>query len=247
MKDQCLSVNGLKIAFCEAGQGQPLLFLHGLGFKPKVYQATIYELSKKFRVIAPALLGHGQSDFIPVHFKFDNFAEVMGGFIEQFSLNNIILVGHSLGGAVALHISYKKPEIIKQLFLIDPIGLKIDRPKEQWQKLLMRKTIINLQYPHGYQQIIHFLRDVSGRFNDFKLAARLTTNLDLENMLQYIKVPTYLLFGEKDVFFPKEYAHWFAGKIPHSHLEIIKKQGHDWCLNRPKLFKEVLEKYVYTD
>ena len=243
MKSQFQTVDGHRIEYYQLGQGQPLFFLHGWGARPVAYSQTIKRLADRFQVIAPVMLGHGRSDPVPQDYKFHDYAEVVNRFLKKMNPQNPIVVGHSLGGAVSIYIVGHNSSINK-LFLVNSSGLHIERSGSQWRNLWIRKALFNLKYPHGFRQLAYFFLNSAKHFSDLKISARLTQGLDLENVLQYIKVPTYLLWGDRDYFFPVEYAQRFCQKIPTCHLEIINNQGHDWCLVRPQLFSEVFSKYA---
>lgn len=244
MIEKSLMVGDFKLIYYELGQGQPLIFLHGWGSQPKAYSRTIKELSQRFRVIAPCLLGHGLSSSVPDKFSFTEFSELAYQFIKKLNLTDIILVGHSLGGAIAVFIAQKDPSLIKKLFLVDSTGLSVKRSKHKWRRLWIKKALFNLKYRPGYQQLFKFITHNSKNLVNAKRTAKLTKGLDLENMLQYVSVPTVLLWGQKDFFFSEEYANRFQQKIPNSRLIIIPGQGHDWCLVRPKLFNKVIKENV---
>jgi len=244
MIEKKITVGNHQIVYYELGQGQPLVFLHGWGAQPKAYSRTIKELSQQFRVIAPCLLGHGHSSSIPQEFQFADYAEVIYQFIKKLNLTNIILVGHSLGGAVATYLSQKDPQIIKKLFLVDSTGLPVKRSKHMWRLLWIKKALFNLKYWLGYQQLFKFITHNLMNLANTKRTAKLTKGLDVENMLQYVTVPTVLLWGKKDFFFSEEYANRFQKKIANSRLIVIPGQGHDWCLVQPKLFKKIISANV---
>lgn len=112
----------MKLYFRELGEGQPLMILHGLfGFSDN-WQTHAKKLSEYYRVILVDLRNHGRSDWSD-DFSYDLMADDVHELITELKLEDLILVGHSMGGKVAMRLAQKYEDSIEKLVVVD-IGMK---------------------------------------------------------------------------------------------------------------------------
>ncbi len=122
---QKLSKSNIDIAYRELGQGPyTLLFIHGLGNSLIGWENNIKNLAASFRCIAVDLPGNGLSSKDDYPYSIPFFANCLIDFITTKKLSNIVLVGHSMGGQVAMWMAHLQPNIISKLILIAPAGLE---------------------------------------------------------------------------------------------------------------------------
>ncbi|SDP39765.1 Pimeloyl-ACP methyl ester carboxylesterase [Nakamurella panacisegetis] len=124
-----LGIAGL--TFTEAGRGEPVLFIHGLISDHRTWSAQMEALSASHRVIAPDLFGHGEVDdsdggLRQVDFSLGGHAAAIRDLLDGLGLDRVIVVGHSLGGGVALELAYLFPERVRALALVSSGGLGPD-------------------------------------------------------------------------------------------------------------------------
>ncbi|MDY6933977.1 MAG: alpha/beta hydrolase [Spirochaetota bacterium] len=127
LKSSFVNVNNYNIHYVSAGEGEPIILIHGWLCWGAYWNRIIPLLSKRYRVYALDLLGNGISDkpcnnFIK--YTIDEQVEIVEKFIEQLSLNNVCIMGHSLGGATAAKVAMNSPEKIKKLVLIGAVGFR---------------------------------------------------------------------------------------------------------------------------
>ncbi len=128
----------MKLHYREMGEGRPLVILHGLfGFSDN-WQSHAKKLAEYFRVILVDLRNHGHSDWSD-DFSYELMAQDVLELFDDLSLEEVILVGHSMGGKVAMHVAQMREEILEKLVVVD-MGLK--------------------QYPMHHQHIIAGIRSV---------------------------------------------------------------------------------------
>jgi len=112
----------MKLYFRELGKGKPMIILHGLfGFSDN-WQTLATNFSEYFRVILIDFRNHGHSPWSD-DFSYDLMVDDLKELIDDLNLENIILVGHSMGGKVAMHFAQKFPEKIEKLVVVD-MGVK---------------------------------------------------------------------------------------------------------------------------
>jgi pimeloyl-ACP methyl ester carboxylesterase len=121
-----MTLHGDRVAYRDEGTGEPLLLIHGMGNSSVAWRSVIPRLSKKYRVIAPDLPGHGQSDKRRGDYSLGAFAVQMRDLLEALDIPQATVVGHSLGGGVAMQFAYQHREYCRRLVLISSGGLGSD-------------------------------------------------------------------------------------------------------------------------
>lgn len=122
------TVNGVRLHYLTCGEGEPLLLLHGRGDCAALFAPIFVPLAQERRVIALDLPGWGLSDKPPFtgHSAEDALALWVGavvGFMDEQGLSDVDLLGHSMGGFIALGVALAHPERVRNLILTDPGGL----------------------------------------------------------------------------------------------------------------------------
>jgi len=118
LRIQYTTVHGYRRAFRTAGSGPPVLLIHGIGDSSDTWDPVIEELAEHYTVIAPDLLGHGRSDRPRADYSIAAFACGMRDLISVLDLDRVTVVGHSLGGGIAMQFAYQFPERCERLALV---------------------------------------------------------------------------------------------------------------------------------
>ena len=118
-----LELNGDRIAYQDLGRGSTVLLIHGMGGSSQTWREVLPHLAARHRVIAPDLLGHGQSDKPRADYSLGAFAVWLRDLLYQLGVSRVTLVGHSLGGGVAMQFAHQHPEYVERLVLISSGGL----------------------------------------------------------------------------------------------------------------------------
>jgi pimeloyl-ACP methyl ester carboxylesterase len=116
-------VHGHRRAFVLAGSGPPLLLLHGIGNSAQTWAGVIDRLAESHTVLAPDLLGHGSSDKPRGDYSIAGYANGMRDLLSVLDIEQATVVGHSLGGGIALQFAYQFPERCQRLVLVGSGGL----------------------------------------------------------------------------------------------------------------------------
>src|SRR3954447_5409106 len=116
-------VHGYRRAFVLAGDGPPLLLLHGIGNSAQTWAGVIDRLAAEHHVLAPDLLPHGSSDKPRGDYSVASYANGMRDLLSVLDLEQVTVVGHSLGGGIALQFAYQFPERCERLVLVGSGGL----------------------------------------------------------------------------------------------------------------------------
>jgi len=116
-------VHGYRRAFVDVGAGPPLLLIHGIGDSSDTFKHLIPELAKDHRVIAPDLLGHGRSDKPRADYSVGGYANAMRDLLSVLDIDRVSVVGHSLGGGVAMQFAYQHPHRCERVILVSSGGV----------------------------------------------------------------------------------------------------------------------------
>jgi pimeloyl-ACP methyl ester carboxylesterase len=119
-------VHGYRRAFLRAGSGPVLLLVHGIGDSSRAWRDLIPGLARDHTVIAPDLLGHGRSDKPRADYSVAAYANGMRDLLGVLGVDRVTIVGHSLGGGVAMQFAYQYPERVERLVLVSTGGVGRD-------------------------------------------------------------------------------------------------------------------------
>lgn len=123
---QFRTIHGYRRAFRIAGSGPALLLIHGVGDKSESWGPVHAKLAQRFTVIAPDLLGHGESDKPRADYSLPAFANGMRDLLAVLGIERVTLVGHSFGGGVAMQFAYQYPHLVERLVLVSAGGVESD-------------------------------------------------------------------------------------------------------------------------
>jgi pimeloyl-ACP methyl ester carboxylesterase len=121
-----ITVAGLTIEYLTAGEGAPLLLLHGVGDSAQTWELTIPILARTHRVYAPSLPGFGMSAKEGSDFSPEFFTSFVTTFLDALELKQVAIAGNSLGGLIAMRLALESPDRVNALVLIDSAGLGRD-------------------------------------------------------------------------------------------------------------------------
>jgi pimeloyl-ACP methyl ester carboxylesterase len=251
IQSKTIKVGGLDVHYYTAGQGEPLVVIHGGGGDARTWLKNISELSQKYTVYAPDLPGYGGSQPLNGNYYIPELSEFLGGFAGKLGLDTFYLVGHSMGGGVALDFALKSPRKIKKLVLIS--SLCLGREIAFWVRLMSIPAFIKslgavtLAVLRSIKWLVEHLNPaefimplspasmtVGGNITTFK-----QQTLVLENRLGEIAVPTLLVWGARDPIVPVGHAYRAAKIIPDCRIKIFEKRGHN-------VHREELEEFSST-
>ena len=123
---QTMTLHGDRVAYRDEGAGEVLLLIHGMGGSSASWREIVPKLSKKYRVVAPDLLGHGESDKPRGDYSLGAFAVFLRDFLDALGIPEVTVVGHSLGGGVAMQFAHQHRDYCQRLVLISSGGLGDD-------------------------------------------------------------------------------------------------------------------------
>jgi len=143
MSDICckqINVEGHDVRYYTAGEGEPLIVIHGGGGDARTWLRNIEELSSSYTVYAPDLPGYGGSQPLDGKYYIPELTDFLDGFSDNLGLERFHLVGHSLGGGVALNYALHSPHRIKKLVLVSSLCLGSEIA--WWVRLISVPTLL---------------------------------------------------------------------------------------------------------
>jgi pimeloyl-ACP methyl ester carboxylesterase len=226
-----IEVEGLRIAYERAGQGPPLVLLHGFVGDSREWRRQIDELSDEFMVVAWDAPGSGRSSDPPESFRMPDYAHCLAGFLDALSLGRPHVAGLSFGGALALELYHRHPTIPMTLVLAGAyagwagsLGPEIARQRlEQSLKVadlppdqFARAMIPTLFSESASAESVNEFAAIMSEFHPagFRAMARSLAEADLRDVLPRIDVPTLLLYGDKDVRAPLTWGRTLTPRSP---------------------------------
>ncbi|HZQ32754.1 MAG TPA: alpha/beta hydrolase [Mycobacterium sp.] len=123
---QFRTIHGYRRAFRVAGEGPAILLIHGIGDNSSTWEAVQTKLAQRFTVIAPDLLGHGKSDKPRADYSVAAYANGMRDLLAVLDIERVTVVGHSLGGGVAMQFAYQYPQLVERIVLVGTGGVTKD-------------------------------------------------------------------------------------------------------------------------
>ncbi len=262
--ERFVTIRGRRICYVDEGTGPTILFLHGLGANIRRWQATLQEFAKFFRVIAYDHPGFGKSEKPNCAYNMAFFAETLRDFVRQLGLNNFHLIGHSLGGAVALDYLLKTSHApVRSVILVAPAGIRPRHPI--WQRglaaLLLRNCWGARLMPRLVGASVYSPNELTDEM--VSLAASVTADPEWPKLrratvrtalailgycvreeLRNVQVPLGIIWGEQDSLQPVQLALEMHQKVPRARLSVIPDCGHFPMLERPDEFHKVLRSFL---
>ncbi|WP_326547057.1 alpha/beta hydrolase [Mycolicibacterium sp. ND9-15] len=123
---QFRTIHGYRRAYRVAGSGPAILLIHGIGDNSTTWDTVQSKLAQRFTVIAPDLLGHGKSDKPRADYSVAAYANGMRDLLSVLDTERVTVVGHSLGGGVAMQFAYQFPQLVDRLILVGAGGVTKD-------------------------------------------------------------------------------------------------------------------------
>lgn len=120
------TIHGYRRAYVRAGEGPALLLIHGIGDSSATWDALVPTLAEHFTVIVPDLLGHGASDAPRADYTISAYANGMRDLLGYLGIERATVIGHSLGGGIAMQFAYQYPQLCERLVLVSSGGVGPD-------------------------------------------------------------------------------------------------------------------------
>src|SRR5712691_3828889 len=239
---ETIEVAGTPVAMRRKGEGDPLLFLHGAGFTGQ-WLPFHEELARGADVLAPEHIGFGGRRFQDWLHGFDDLVLHYEDLRSEKGLEQLDLVGYSLGGWIAAEYAVFYPERVRKLVLITPAGLRVPgkpiadmmamEPEELFGLIFNDPTNMHLVTPD-----VEDIDTVVQIYEEMTTLARLAWNPRydprLQRRLRRITCPTLVIGAENDRLIPDEMCDLYTEQLPDARLERVPGTGHALVVEQPE-------------
>ncbi|MBN1320020.1 MAG: alpha/beta hydrolase [Thermoleophilia bacterium] len=261
-----VQLGGLRIAYTQAGQGPPLVLLHGGMDDGRSWRRQLDGLSGEFTVLAWDAPGCGRSSDVPDSWRMPHFAEALAGWLEAIGIERPHVLGLSWGSSVALEFYQRHPSVPASLTLASAYAgwagsLPPDEVAARLESVLAaadspRETLLQglpgLLGPAMPKESVHELLDIwmdsagSRHPGGYRAIAHSMAEADLRGVLPQIRVPTLLLYGELDQRAPLCVARDLHDSIPGAELVVIPGAGHLSNIETPEEFNAQVRRFIHS-
>ncbi len=246
-------IGGAKIQLLRGGDGPPLLFLHG-AMGGGLWLPFLEQLAKRFSVYAPAHPGFGRSEDPPWLDSMDDMVHYYLDFLDWLGRKKVHLVGLSLGGWIAAELATLCSHRIDRLVLVDSAGLRVDGVKVPDLFAMTPEEVVGHIFAKPETAAALYPADPTPDQMELLLRQRMTLarlgwnpylhNPKLPRRLGRIRVPTLIVWGERDRLFPLEVAQAWERAIPGARLAVLEGSAHVPPLDDPGRFVRTVTRFL---
>lgn len=223
-----------QLYFRVVGRGEPLVLIHGYGVSGHVWYRVLPYLARQHEVFIVDLPGYGRSKTSGVwHLR--EMAPVLDQWLQKLQLPPVALIGHSMGGAIAIHLVAHAPERIDRLVLVNAAGIPLQAPLP----VLATRSLHSIFQTGNGSLPLPMIRDIlQPRFQLLWQTAQEMKRSDFRAELAQISVPTLIIWGERDVMLPIALGYSLKEALPHATFITMPHCGHRPMLAQPALFSK---------
>ena len=261
VEQKIVNAGNINTFYLSAGTGEPLVLLHGAGGGAVLWGPIIDLLSRHFHVIAPDVVGYGESDKPDAPYDKKFFSTWLCKFCDSLNIEKINLLGNSQGGAIAMQFTLDNPNRVKKLMLVGSAGLggwgispgamfnmaaaNIFPTKRTVQKIVkyLVHKIDNFPGDDGIAYLLEVIRSSGGKLPFVNGKGRAVAPFSSDKLRQ-ITSPALIIWGEKDRILPVSHGQKGHKKMPGAQFRIIPDAGHTPFIDLPEEFKDIVLSFI---
>jgi len=274
IEEQRIEVEGLLTRYLAAGEGPPLLLLHGVGDNALDWRWVMPALARTHRVYAPDLPGSGGSAKPDADYSPAFFTSFISTLLDALGVERTTVIGNSLGGLIGLRLALSEPERVTALGLVSSGGLGREvtyalralalpgcgrlavawgkRPPGAAQRALGRSTLlfarprrVPLEWLKEQYRLARLPGFVEAQLASVRAQVSLKGQREvLVDQLARLEVPTIVVWGMRDRVLPYSQAKEAASRLPEGSLELISDCGHIPHVEQPERFVSSLDRFL---
>jgi pimeloyl-ACP methyl ester carboxylesterase len=243
--DRFVTVMGVRTRYVEDGEhngGIPLLVVHGYnGSCDYWYPYFLPLVAEERRVIALDIPGCGHSGRLASHTA-ESYAEFLVAFLDTLNVERADIMGHSMGGLLALATAARYPNRVRKIVLIDSAGLpELARP--HWRVPLRAATDSSMRMWRLYPSFVKTGLQARSARESLDMIRKYSVRQDLRQ----IHAPALVLWGSRDRVVPLEHGAFMAKHIPGARLAVVRGAGHLPFYEQPRLCKRLVLGFLRED
>jgi pimeloyl-ACP methyl ester carboxylesterase len=257
--------DGVRLRICDRGAGErTIVLVHGWKLSHRAFDHAILRLSRGHRVVAFDLRGMGESDKPNGRYDFDEHADDLAFVMDELGLEDVTLVGWSMGCSVALQHMARGGRGVARLVLING-PIKLARSEDDSFPWSMTEEVLEGYFSdmeeHWPSQERQFITDSLHRppadlvntlfaitqqapLEGLLRIVRAQAKLDFRDLLPRIEVPVLALYGRHDPYYPVELGGWIAQQCPRGEAVVFEESAHYPFIEEKERFAEVLAEFA---
>lgn len=262
---------GARVNYVEIGEGEPIVFVHGISGSWQNWLENIPHFARERRVVALDLPGFGASPMPSWEIDIPAYGRLLHDFCEKLGIEGATVVGNSMGGFIAVEAVTAAPGHFERLVLVSAAGIiNTWNPEERavatawaWKVFgphYARRSRFIVSRPRARDFVFRPFMRYPGRLREDLLLEQIESGLkqadgfgdalqavirhDIRERLAAVEMPTMIIWGQSDRVIPMSAALSYHRRIPHSRLEIFERTGHVPQLERPARFNALLDDFL---
>ncbi len=244
-------INGKQLFYDIQGHGTPILMIHGSMSTHRVWDRQLV-LAKKYGLLFLDLPGHGQSEPFEGDITVQRFAGVVAQLIQEVDQKGVFVMGHSLGGAIALQLALDHASLLGGLVLVGTgaklgvlpailEGLRIDYRSGielATGQMAFAKGADPALVERSKEECLQCPQEVG--YTDFVAC----NNFDVRDRLGEIKLPSLVVVGDEDKLTPVKWSQYLTDHLLNAELTIIEHAGHMVMLEQPEKLNQAIDAFL---
>lgn len=251
-EEKTITIKNTEMFYRTQGSGPPMVFVHG-NTGSSIWFSRVMDISG-YTTYAPDLPNFGNSGHIDTA-DIDLYADYLKGWMDALGLENPVVLGHSLGGAVVISLAIRCPESVKKLILVDSAPLAgLKTPEEHYPIIeqyktnrdLMKQALGSIAPTLEDAAFLDRLADSAMKMNPIAYTgnARALERFDYRGKGDEYPGPVLVLVGEKDILITEESGKKTAAAFPQGEFRLIEGVGHSVMVEAPETFKKIVEEFL---
>lgn len=234
-------IAGMRIHWVQVGSGSPVLLLHGYSGSARWWTRNLQPLARAHAVYALDLPGFGASR-MPASYTFAQAISLLAAWMDTNGIGPATIVGHSMGGQVAMLFAAQHPDHVRGMVLIAPAGLPFS------SNLLGIARSAFLSRHSGDIRFTPIVVAGALRAGPRILwqAVRQIQHIDVRPRLTTLVIPTLIIWGDRDRLIPVGNAALLAASLPGAEVRIIPGEGHNVFFDQADLVNEAILTFIHS-
>jgi pimeloyl-ACP methyl ester carboxylesterase len=269
------NVKGITTCYWDIGKGPgTIILLHGIGASKETWAANLDSLADGSRVIAIDMIGSGGTDKPRVRYSYERFAEFLRDFMVTLGIARATVVGHSLGGGIALRFAALYPAMIDRLILVAPGGISRGLGPVRFLTLPLVGRLLMLAGPRSPKEMLQGtvfdtgidfdqpvmrmmeLSRLPGSTSAFLATLRRVASIrgqrsgilrEIASTLGSFQCRTLVVWGRQDHVVPYAGARIAIASIPHAELWSLDQCGHCPMFEHPDAFNHRVKEFLFSE
>ena len=261
-----MTVHGDRVAYRDEGSGEAILLIHGMGGSSKTWSEVIPLLATKYRVIAPDLLGHGQSDKPRGDYSVGAFAVLLRDLLDELRVSRVTVVGHSLCGGVAMQFAHQHRQYCERMVLISSGGFGGDVGRVlRLLSLPGSEIVLPMLASRPAVAAGNAVRALAGSSHRFAARPALANRDNRKAFLRTLRsvvdfrgqavsainrlccsddLPALIISGDQDRVIPVEHARAAHATMPNSRLHVLTGVQHHPPTEAPQQVATLISEFL---